>query len=297
MLNQVQHDGILCLLIPEADYEVGRDEWMPEAALLERLFEERGVGVSLLPWTTDADLLGFALAIPLMAWGYHRDMKRWLGQLDHWGASGARLVNPLPVLRWNADKAYLLDFERRGVAIVPSRIAPALSSADLDAAWAAFGSERLVVKPVSSASSHHTFLLGPDDPLPAEVTGSRMLIQPLMEAIESEGEYSLFYLGGRYSHAIVKRPAAGEFRCQSQFGGRHVMTDPPAAAQALGDATLAAAGPDIAYARIDLIGDGAGGYALMEIELIEPYLYLDQAPDGGAGFLDMVTGMIARKAA
>ncbi|MGE0180592.1 MAG: RimK family alpha-L-glutamate ligase [Sphingomonas sp.] len=287
----------LCLLTPEAEYDVGRAEWMPQAALLEHLFDARGIKVSLLPWTTDADLSGFALAIPLMAWGYHRDITLWLAQLDRWAACGARLVNPLPVLRWNADKAYLLDFEQRGVAIVPSRIAPALTANDLASARTAFGCERLVVKPVSSASSHNTFLLGSDDALPAEVAGERMLIQPMMAAIESEGEYSLFYLGGRYSHAIVKRPRAGEFRCQSQFGGRHNMIDAPEAAHALADAALTASGPDIAYARIDLIGDGMGGYALMEIELIEPYLYLDQAPDGGAGFIDMVTGMMAWEAA
>lgn len=299
MLNQVQHDGIsgLCLLTPEAEYDVGRAEWMPQAALLEHLFAARGVHVSLLPWTTDTDLSGYALAIPLMAWGYHRDMALWLAQLYRWETCGARLVNPLPVLRWNADKSYLLEFEKEGVPIVPSRIAAALTAGDLDNARADFGCERLVVKPVSSASSHNTFLLGRDDSLPAKVSGARMLIQPMMEAIESEGEYSLFYLGGRFSHAIVKRPRAGEFRCQSQFGGRHNMVDPPVAARTLGDAALAAAGPDIAYARIDLIGDGAGGYALMEIELIEPYLYLDQAPDGGAAFIDMVTGMIAREAA
>lgn len=287
----------LCLLTPEAEYDVGRAEWMPQAALLEHLFAARGVTVSLLPWTTDADLYDYALAIPLMAWGYHRDMPLWLSQLDRWTASGAQLVNPLPVLRWNADKAYLLDFEQRGVPVVPSRIAEALSNADLAAARSAFVCERLVVKPVSSASSHHTFLLGRDDALPPEVIGQRMLVQPMMTAIETEGEYSLFYLGGRFSHAIVKRPKAGEFRCQSQFGGRHNMIDAPAEARALGDAALAAAGPDIAYARIDLIGDGKGGYVLMEIELIEPYLYLDQAPDGGAAFIEMVTGMIAREAA
>lgn len=287
----------LCLLTPEAEYDVGRAEWLPQAALLEHLFAARGVTVSLLPWSAEDDLSAFGLAIPLMAWGYHRDMQRWLGQLDRWAEAGARLVNPLPVLRWNADKAYLLDFEARGVPIVPSRIAEALGSADLEAARAAFACERLVVKPVSSASSHNTFLLGPDDPLPGAIADARMLIQPMMAAIESEGEYSLFYLGGHYSHAIVKRPRAGEFRCQSQFGGRHKMTDAPTAARTLGDAALAASGPDIAYARIDLIGDGADGYALMEIELIEPYLYLDQAPDGGATFVDMVLGVIAREAA
>jgi glutathione synthase/RimK-type ligase-like ATP-grasp enzyme len=287
----------LCLLIPEADYEVGRHEWMPQAELLERLFGARGQDVTLLPWTSTVDLSAFALTIPLMAWGYHQDMPRWLGQLDRWAASGANLVNPLPVLRWNADKSYLLYLERRGIAIVPSRVTSALTPADIEAARAAFGAERLVVKPVSSASSHHTFLLGPGEPIPEEVAGRRMLIQPLMRAIHSEGEISLFYLGGRYSHAIVKRPGAGEFRCQSQFGGRHEMIAAPAAAQALAAAALAASGPDLAYARIDLIGDGAGGYALMEIELIEPYLYLDQAPDGGARFVDMVLGTIARKAA
>jgi len=287
----------LCLLTPEEDYEVGRHEWMPQAELLGRLFGARGQDVTLLPWTTSADLSAFALTIPLMAWGYHQDMPKWLGQLDRWAAAGAHFENPLGVLRWNADKTYLLDLERRGIAIVPSRVATALTEADLEAARAAFGADRLVGKPVSSASSHHTFLLDAGDAIPPEVAGRRMLIQPLMEAIESEGEYSLFYLGGRYSHAIVKRPRAGEFRCQSQFGGRHEMTDAPAAAQALAATALAASGPDLAYARIDLIGDGRGGYALMEIELIEPYLFLDQAPDGGAAFIDMVLGTIARKAA
>ena len=113
----------LCLLTPEAEYDVGRAEWMPQAASLEHLFAARGLKVSLLPWSTDDDLSNFALTIPLMAWGYHRDMPRWLAQLDRWAATGAQLVNPLHVLRWNADKAYLLDFERRGIRIVPSRVA------------------------------------------------------------------------------------------------------------------------------------------------------------------------------
>lgn len=276
----------LCLLTPDAGYELGAGEWRAQAESLAALFAARGVAVTLAPWSGDGDLAAYALTVPLMAWGYHRLLDRWYAQLDRWEAAGARLVNPLPVLRWNSDKSYLLDFAGKGVAIIPSRLANALDDAALTKARAAFGAERLVVKPVSSAGSDGTFLLGPADPLPADITGKRMLIQPMMPAIATDGELSLFMLGGRYSHAIVKRPKAGDFRVQPQFGGRFESIEPAAEARALGDAALAAAGPGIAYARVDMVGDGAGGYRLMEIELIEPYLFLERSPDGGAGFVE-----------
>lgn len=151
----------LCLLTPDAGYDLGAAEWREQAESLAALFAARGVAVTLAPWSGDEDLAVHALTVPLMAWGYHRLLERWYAQLDRWAAAGARLVNPLPVLRWNSDKSYLLEFESNGVAIIPSRLAGALDEADLAAARAAFGAEELVVKPVSSAGSDGTFLLGP----------------------------------------------------------------------------------------------------------------------------------------
>ncbi|MBX3562731.1 MAG: hypothetical protein KF780_13075 [Sphingomonas sp.] len=280
----------LCLLTPEASYPLGEAEWRTQAEALAALFGARGVEVVLAPWSSDDDLARHALVVPLMAWGYHRRLDHWYAQLDRWVAAGVRLINPPDVLRWNSDKAYLLDFEAKGVAIIPSLIAETADAAALDEARSRFVTERLVVKPVSSAGSDGTYLLGPGDALPGDVAGRRMLVQPMMPAIAQEGELSLFHLGGRYSHAIVKRPKTGEFRVQPQFGGSFTEIDPAPAARRLADAALAAAGPDIAYARIDMVSDRAGGYRLMEIELIEPYLFLERAPDGGRGFVEMVLG-------
>ncbi len=278
----------LCFLIPDAGYEVGAAEWQGQAAVLADMFAAHGVRVVLERWSSDADLAAHRLVIPLMAWGYHRQLDHWYAQLDRWAAAGVRLINPPEVLRWNSDKAYLLDFAAKGVSIIPSAIFDILDAAALDEARARFATDQMVVKPVSSAGSDGTYLLGLDDILPDEVGGRRMLVQPMMTTIASEGELSLFMLGGHYSHAIVKRPKAGDFRVQPQFGGVFEEIDPAPAARALADAALAASGLGIAYARIDMVGDGAGGYRLMEIELIEPYLFLERAPDGGRGFVAMV---------
>lgn len=111
-----------------------------------------------------------------------------------------------------------------------------------------------------------------------------------MPGVLAEGEYSLFLFGGRYSHAIVKRPAAGDFRVQPQFGGREEIWTASAAARSLAESALAAAPAATIYARVDMIGDGRGGLAIMELELIEPQLFLNFAPDSGAAFGAAVAG-------
>ena len=105
-----------------------------------------------------------------------------------------------------------------------------------------------------------------------------------MAGILTKGEYSLFFFGGKFSHAIVKRPAAGDFRVQEQFGGRETSWDANAAAQTLAAAALAAAPASPTYARVDMVGDAAGKLHIMELELIEPSLFLHHAPDKGAAF-------------
>lgn len=273
----------LTILIPDASDLHRYDDWHEQAEQLDPLLNAYGIAPDYRAWTDTAPL-DADLVLPLMAWGYHRDLARWYAQLDRWGAAGVRFANPLPMLRWNADKRYLLALAQAGVAIVPTHHVAAIAPADLADARTAFGTPDLVIKPPVSAGSDNTWRLCGDDTLPTDAQGHAMLIQPMMPAIATEGEVSLFYLGGALAHAIVKRPASGDFRVQPQFGGRAAPIDPPAAALTLAQATLAAAGDDVLYARIDMVADGAGGYALMEIELIEPYLYLERAADGGAAF-------------
>ena len=111
------------------------------------------------------------------------------------------------------------------------------------------------------------------------------MIQPYLPTIETEGETSLLFFGGRLSHVVNKRPVAGEFRVQVQYGGGYVaLPEPPAGALALAERTLAAIGEDLLYARIDMAPNADGGWVLMEAELIEPDFYLGAAPEGGARF-------------
>jgi hypothetical protein len=106
----------------------------------------------------------------------------------------------------------------------------------------------------------------------------------MMPGILTEGEYSLFFFGGKFSHAIVKRPAAGDFRVQEQFGGRETAWDATAEARALAVAALAGAPAPPVYARVDMVGDASGTLHIMELELIEPSLFLHHASDKGAAF-------------
>ena len=115
------------------------------------------------------------------------------------------------------------------------------------------------------------------------------MIQPYLPSIETEGETSLLFFGGKLSHVVNKRPVAGEFRIQVQFGGQYVaLAEPPAGALALAEQTLAAIDEDLLYARIDMAQGADGGWLLMEAELIEPDFYLGSAPEGGARFAEAV---------
>ncbi|MFZ5666512.1 MAG: ATP-grasp domain-containing protein [Pseudomonadota bacterium] len=271
----------ICILIPDAADLTRYDDWQDQAVVIEPLLAAHGLTVEWRAWTDSAPIEA-DLVLPLMAWGYHRALPRWLAQLDRW--QGVRFLNPLEILRWNTDKRYLLELAQRGVAIVPTRFHERLDAAAVDEARTAFGTADLVVKPPVSAGSDHTWLLRDGAPCPPQALGRAMLVQPMMPMIASEGEYSLFWLAGEFAHAILKRPKSGDFRVQGQFGGQSQAIEPPAAARDLALATLGAIDANLLYARIDMVGDGQGGYALMEIELIEPWLSLDRTADGGKAF-------------
>jgi hypothetical protein len=275
----------LCILTPDPDYE---EHWQPVAARYQALL---GPGTEQRTWNDPGDLSGFDLILPLMAWGYQRAPAHWFHALDTWEAAGLKFANPIATLRWNTNKDYLFDLAEAGVAIVPSQLAHALTRDDLTAARAGFGCEALVIKPTISGGADGTYRLGANDPIPFDVLEREMLIQPLMPRIASEGEFSLFYFAGQFSHAILKIPEVGDFRVQEQFGGREVSVDAPAAALALAQTALAAAPGPLTYARVDMVRGDGGGFFLMELELIEPSLFLDHASDGGAGFVAAVANL------
>ena len=274
----------ICILTPAPGYY---EDWSVPKGHYEKLL---GPDLAFRPWTDPGDLSAFDLILPLLAWGYQRDCAAWFALLERLASERLPVANPVEILRWNTDKSYLLDLEKNGVPIVPTRLTQSLNQGDVQDARRIFGCERLVVKPPISGGADGTYLIDADQDLPEAARGKQMLIQPYLPAITDEGEYSLFLFGGEYSHAIVKRPSTGDFRVQEQFGGREQTIEPTQEAHALAVAALEAACKitkveRLTYARVDMIRGPNGHLALMELELIEPSLFLHHSGDDGAALV------------
>jgi len=283
------------VLVPDPDYpESWRWAYDPQAAPLIAA----GAVVEPIIWTQVGDVSGYDLVLPLVAWGYHLDYERWLALLERAEGEGWPMINPPALLRWNGDKAYLTELADRGVSTVPTLAVESCSDADLEEARRRFESEWLVIKPPISASASGTHRLGPKNDLPSDSRRRPMIIQPLIEEIAKTGEFSLMLFGGEYSHAVVKRPKTGDFRVQEAHGGVTLPCKvPPAGAIKLAQAALAAAPADAAYARVDIVPDDEGVLRIMELELIEPSLFLDHASDGGAAFTRSILNAVQKATA
>jgi glutathione synthase/RimK-type ligase-like ATP-grasp enzyme len=270
------------ILTPAPDEPLFADSWSP---LFERLAEPlrgRGLSVKAASWV-DADTAGARVVLPLLSWGYHLRSDEWFTRLDALERAAARLANPAPVLRWNTTKTYLADLAAKGAPVVPTHAVERLTMEALDHAREVFGVDVLVTKPQISGGSQDTVKLRHADGL-AGCTAGPALIQPFLPAVGEEGELSLFYFDGVFSHAVTKVAVAGDFRVQPQFGGQVSGVAPEPEALHAAEMVLAGAGPPLTYARVDLIRGLDGTPQLMELEIIEPDLFLEHAHDGGAAF-------------
>ena len=201
-----------------------------------------------------------------------------LGEIER---SGTPLLNDLATVRWNVRKTYLRDLAARGVPVVPTVWRDRLRPGELGELLAAAGAAEVVVKPVVGANAEGAFRL--DARAAAERAGEieawyadrALMAQPFVPAVVDEGEFSLFYFNGEHSHTILKTPRPADFRVQEEHGGRIRPVRADAPLLAAGAAALRAIGGAPLYARADFVrANGGDGFWLMELELIEPSLYL-----------------------
>ena len=270
----------VAILSPAREDEHFTSRWPDVLAREAAPLRAAGVEVEGRIWTEAADLPSFDLVLPLLVWGYHRDPALWLEHVRRWEEAGARLLNPPSVLRWNADKSYLGRLAARGAPVVPTRYVERADADELARAAAAFGTARVVAKPVSSAGAWRT-IRWPGDAAEDGPPAAAM-IQPYLPSIESAGEVSMLFFGGRFSHAIVKRPQPGDYRVQPEYDGIITAHAPDADEHEAAGKVLAAIGEELLYARVDLVRGLSGRPELIEVELIEPDLYLGFDAGGGA---------------
>ncbi|WP_018332526.1 ATP-grasp domain-containing protein [Actinomycetospora chiangmaiensis] len=245
---------------------------------------DRGVQARVEPWDTPDDVAGWSAA-DLVAvrttWDYTGRRDEFLA----WARSVASrtvLQNPLEVLEWNSHKRYLVELSEAGVPVVPTRLVPAGSTPE------PLGPSRVVVKPAVSAGGRETFRgTGPEleGTLAGLAAAVDVLVQPAVESIASEGEVSLIRLGDRWSHAVRKYPAADGFLVHERHGGRLEDHEPTLRELAVAERALAHAPAPVHAARVDLVRID-GEPVVMELELIEPELFLRRAPAAAGELAD-----------
>jgi len=248
----------------------------------------RGWSVDTVAWRdATLDWNDFDAVYICTPWDYPQHQAQFLEVLHNIEKSTAVLVNPLPLVQWTLSKTYLRDLERRGAAIVPSLWFEEFAAPQLADCFATFGSDRLIIKPAIGANAQDTYLLqAPVAPalaarLQSVFAGRPFFVQPFIETIRTEGEFSLFYFAGGYSHAILKTPKAGDFRVQEEHGGAIRSVQPCAGLLATGQQLLSLVEPRPVYARADFVRAADDRFLLMELEVIEPSLYL-RMDDGAA---------------
>jgi glutathione synthase/RimK-type ligase-like ATP-grasp enzyme len=255
--------------------------------LLAAALRDGGAEARAVVWDDPAvDWTSFDAIVIRSTWDYHLRIDEFLAWLDRLEACGAKVWNPVPLLRWNADKSYLrgLDVPRVPTAFVRR-------GGDVIAAMREHGWHRAVVKPTVSATAFETFIMEdgqscPSNPdagqsCPSQFATRDVLVQPFIDEVIRDGEWSLLFFGGVYSHSVLKRAKAGDFRVQNDFGGTAEVCEPDAAIVESAARALAAAAMPTLYARVDGVVI-AGVFTLMELELIEPVLFLGQHPEAAA---------------
>ena len=250
-----------------------------ETELLAQALAQLGLATTTLAWTEPHDWSAFSLVVLRTPWDYFRRVDQFLA----W-AKGVdqvtKLVNPYEVIQWNSHKRYLLELAQRGVPIVPTVLVNSGTSAL--SLSSCFSASELVVKPTVGIGAFGAKKGGADDVsllshAQALLNQGDILVQPFVPSIAARGEVSLLYFGGEYSHAVRKVPLSGDYRVQDEYGGTVQLYQPTAAELQVAAQSLAAAPGPALYARVDLV-DWDSQPVLMELELIEPELFIRFLP-------------------
>ena len=259
----------------------------------------RGFCVEDISWRRKNVSWGdYELVVIRSPWDYQQDPHAFLAVLEQIHASCAKLQNDLQIVRWNIHKTYLRDLRDRGVHIVPTLWLDRLDSDTLPHLFREFDSQRIVVKPVVGANADDTFLIDSDPAaaayLAALTTFSQreLMVQPFVESVVTAGEYSLFYFGDQYSHSILKTPKSRDFRVQEEHGGMIRSVQPEEDLIAAATRVMRVLDVATLYARVDLVRLPDGGPAVMELELIEPSLYLPFDPRAPERFADAIVRLM-----
>lgn len=275
------------------------DGFVSYDGLVRDILRERSFRVDEISWrAADAHWDQYDLVVIRSPWDYQQACDEFLGVLARIEASTARLENSLDIVRWNIQKTYLRQLEESGVTIVPTHWVENPSMSQLQQLFEQLGSDDIVIKPVVGANADDAFWLKPDSSVEifraAEHTfrNRLMLAQPFVKSVTTSGEISLIFFAGEYSHSVLKTPKPGDFRVQEEHGGQIQSFEPDREIIEFAIRTLRNVPGDTLFARVDVVLLSNNQPALMEVELIEPSLYLTYNRQSPKRFADVIDDLL-----
>jgi glutathione synthase/RimK-type ligase-like ATP-grasp enzyme len=263
--------------------------------------QSKGLDIQAEIWDDPAvDWSQYEVALLRMPWDYTEKLPAFRNWLDKIENLGIGLLNDYETVRWNIDKRYLGEIAAAGFDVIPSVFLDENWNGTAGSLFEALQSDQLILKPCVSAGSRNTIRLTKSDleqdenqPV-ALPTSESYIAQPFMPEI-NDGEWSFTFFNGQHSHTVLKKPQQGDFRVQQFFGGTIELVHPDQARIDKAASYLAAFAPRALYARVDgVMVDG--NFMLMELELIEPFLYLAYDPSSAERYFEAITAQLARLA-
>lgn len=284
------------------------DDWylaniLQDDALLQTALAQHGFTAVRVDWADPTvDWTQFAGAVFRTTWDYFdrpTEFTAWFQRAQR----QTQLCNPPAIITWNMDKHYLADLAAWGIPTVPSRFIERGHPLPLPALLAASGWAEAIIKPCVSGAARHTYRINAQNvatvaamvqPL---LTTEAFILQPFQAEILQTGEDTLMVLNGQYSHAVRKKPKPGDFRVQDDYGGTVEVYTPTSAQIALAERAMAACAPRPAYGRVDMVRDAQGQWVIMELELIEPELWLRYHPPAATAMAAALVALLEQGAA
>jgi len=268
-------------------------DYVIDDELAYKPLEALGWEVTAVPWNRSGNRWqDFDVIVIRSTWDYHLHVDEFLSVLTEIDQSGVRLENALSLVRWNLDKRYLKDLAARGIATVPTIWRDGLKQGGFGKLLEQMaGCSDVVLKPVLSANALGAFRLGREgtrestNEVESYFANRPFLAQPFIPQVVEEGEFSLCYFNGRHSHTLLKTPKNDDFRVQEEHGGFIRAVEPETALLEAGRKVMNALEATPLYARADFVrAEGNDSFWLMELELVEPSLYLRVDPEAPARF-------------
>lgn len=281
---------------PDGDWYLGNI--LQDDQLLQKALLQLGLSSVRVDWSRpDVDWSEFRCAVFRTTWDYFERFEEFSAWLDR-VRSLTRLCNESRTIAWNMDKHYLADLEAKGISVVRSRFVERGTTIRLQELLDETGWDDAVIKPCVSGAARHTFRVNQANATEVDaivrplLTTESLLLQPFQQAIVEHGEDALMLFNGQFSHAVRKVAKPGDFRVQDDHGGTVHPHQPTPEQIELAEIAMSACLPVPVYGRVDMVQIEPRRFAVMELELIEPELWLRYHPAAATAFAQAIAALL-----